>query len=83
MSKLDHQIRAKRYKVKDSINLVLIVEFATGTQFRIRVKDCSQTGIRGTLIDAVESEMLNHALPKFATNCHSEQAIEKIHEVVT
>lgn len=47
MSKLDQQIRSKRFRVKNESNLYLTVDFNTGDQFKFKVSDCSSTGIRG------------------------------------
>jgi 8-amino-7-oxononanoate synthase len=47
MSKLDQQMRSKRFRVKPEASLVLIAEFNTGEQVKFDVSDCSQTGIRG------------------------------------
>lgn len=47
MSKLDQQIRSKRFKIKPESNLYLTIDFNTGEQCKFRVSDCSSTGIRG------------------------------------
>ena len=48
MSKLDQQIRSKRFRVRNESNLFLTVDFNDGTQIKFKVSDCSLTGIRGT-----------------------------------
>ena len=46
MSKLDQQIRSKRFKVKNESSLFLLVDFNSGEQVKFKVSDCSQTGLR-------------------------------------
>lgn len=47
MSKLDQQIRSKRFRVKSESNLFLTVDFNNGEQYKFKVADCSLTGLRG------------------------------------
>lgn len=47
MSKIDQQIRSKRFKIKPESNLYLTIDFNTGEQCKFKVSDCSSTGLRG------------------------------------
>ena len=47
MSKLDQQIRSKRFRVKKETPLLMVVDFNNGEQLKFNITDCSQTGIRG------------------------------------
>lgn len=47
MSKLDQQIRSKRFRVRNESNLFLTVDFNSGDQLKFKISDCSMTGIRG------------------------------------
>ena len=47
MSKLDQQIRSKRFSVRSESNLFLTVDFSNGDQIKFKISDCSLTGIRG------------------------------------
>ena len=58
MSKLDQQIRSKRFKVKNESNLFLIVDFNTGEQLKFKVSDCSATGIRGFCDSNIEFDKI-------------------------
>lgn len=54
MSKIDQQMRSKRFKVKSEAKLFLVVDFNNGEQLKFEVSDCSQTGVRGKC-DAFDS----------------------------
>lgn len=58
MSKLDQQIRSKRFRIKNESNLFLTVDFNTGEQFKFKVSDCSATGIRGLCNVEIENDKL-------------------------
>ncbi|OFZ30339.1 MAG: hypothetical protein A2622_07950 [Bdellovibrionales bacterium RIFCSPHIGHO2_01_FULL_40_29] len=58
MSKLDQQIRSKRFRVKSESNLFLTVDFNSGEQYKFKVSDCSTTGIRGFCDLSLSTSML-------------------------
>ncbi len=58
MSKLDQQMRSKRFRVKSEAELILVVDFTSGEQLKFQVTDCSQTGIRGICDKEIQAELL-------------------------